>query len=84
MIEESEIDKNLKKYLTNTINSCTNKKVFKNESKIDELMDKTNNIIKLLNNINDRIEKIEKVIFSPNNNEISYYSNNNNNGKAIC
>jgi len=76
MIEESEIEKNLKKYLTNTINSCTNKKVFKNESKIDELMDKTNNIIKLLNNINDRIEKIEKVIFSPHSNEMIDINNN--------
>lgn len=67
MIEESEIEKNLKKYLINTINSCTNKKVFKNESKIDELMEKTNNILKLLNNINDRIENIE--------NKISYINN---------
>jgi hypothetical protein len=63
MIEESEIEKILKKYLSNTINSNTNKKIFKNESKIDELMEKTNSIIKLLNNISERIDNIENHIF---------------------
>ena len=58
MAEEPEIEKNLKKYLSNTINSSVNKKIFKNEAKIDELMEKSNNIINLLNNLNNRMEKI--------------------------
>ena len=58
MVEEPEIEKNLKKYLSNTINSSVNKKIFKNEAKIDELMEKSDNIINLLNNLNNRIEKI--------------------------
>jgi hypothetical protein len=39
MTEDPEIEKNLKKYLSNTINSSVNKKIFKNEAKIDELME---------------------------------------------
>jgi hypothetical protein len=77
MTEEPEIEKNLKKYLSNTINSSINKKIFKNEAKIDELMEKSDNIIhlldnfnKLLNNLNNRIENIEKVLLSDNNNLI--------------
>ena len=69
MAEEPEIEKNLKKYLSNTINSSVNKKIFKNEAKIDELMEKSDNIIhllnnfnKLLNNLNNRMENIEKVL----------------------
>ena len=70
--EEPEIEKNLKKYLSNTINSSVNKKIFKNEAKIDELMEKTDNIIKLLNNLNNRMENIELFI----NNKISNQNNN--------
>ena len=69
MEEDPEIEKNLKKYLSNTINSSVNKKIFKNEAKIDELMEKSDNIIhllnnfnKLLNNLNNRMESIEKVL----------------------
>jgi hypothetical protein len=60
--EEPEIEKNLKKYLSNTINSSMNKKIFKNEAKIDELMEKSDNIIKLLNIFNKRMESIEKLL----------------------
>jgi len=70
--EEPEIEKNLKKYLSNTINSSVNKKIFKNEAKIDELMEKTDNIIKLLNNLNKRMENIELFI---NNNRVSIQTN---------
>ena len=66
MEEEPEIDKNLKKYLSNTINSSVNKKFFKNEAKIDELMEKSNNIINLLNNLSNRMENIEKVLLLDN------------------
>jgi hypothetical protein len=66
MVEEPEIEKNLKKYLSNTINSSVNKKIFKNEAKIDELMEKSDNIIKLLNNLNNRIENIEKILSANN------------------
>jgi hypothetical protein len=82
MTEEPEIEKNLKKYLSNTINSSVNKKIFKNEAKIDELMEKSDNIInllnnfnKLLNNINTKIENIEKKIFEDN----KIFENNNEN-----
>ena len=71
MAEEPEIDKNLKKYLSNTINSSVNKKIFKNEAKIDELMEKSNNIINLLNNLNNRMENIEKILSLNNNNLIT-------------
>jgi hypothetical protein len=62
MTDEPEIEKNLKKYLSNTINSSVNKKIFKNEAKIDELMEKSDNIIRLLNNLNNKIENIEKIL----------------------
>ena len=62
MEEDPEIEKNLKKYLSNTINSNINKKNFKNEAKIDELMEKTNSILQLLNNFNERIKNIEKAL----------------------
>ena len=71
MAEEPEIEKNLKKYLSNTINSSVNKKIFKNEAKIDELMEKSNNIINLLNNLNNRMENIEKILSLNNNNLIT-------------
>jgi hypothetical protein len=64
--EEPEIEKNLKKYLSNTINSSVNKKIFKNEAKIDELMEKSDNIIKLLNILNNRMENIEKFLLLDN------------------
>ena len=73
MTEEPEIEKNLKKYLSNTINSSVNKKIFKNEAKIDELMEKSDNIIHLLNNLNkslnklnNRMENIEKALLLDN------------------
>ena len=65
------MDKELKKYLSNTINSSVNKKIFKNEAKIDELMEKSNNIINLLNNLNNRMENIEKILSLNNNNLIT-------------
>jgi hypothetical protein len=71
MTEEPEIEKNLKKYLSNTINSSVNKKIFKNEAKIDELMEKSDNIIQLLNNLNNRMENIEKVLLLNNHNLIT-------------
>lgn len=71
MTEEPEIEKNLKKYLSNTINSSVNKKIFKNEAKIDELMEKSDNIIQLLNNLNNRMENIEKVLSLNNHNLIT-------------
>jgi hypothetical protein len=71
MTEDPEIEKNLKKYLSNTINSSVNKKIFKNEAKIDELMEKSDKIIQLLNNLNNRIENIEKVLSLNNHNLIT-------------
>jgi hypothetical protein len=71
MEEDPEIEKNLKKYLSNTINSSVNKKIFKNEAKIDELMEKSDKIIQLLNNLNNRMENIEKVLSLNNHNLIT-------------
>jgi hypothetical protein len=61
-MDESVNDKLLKKYLSNTINSTINKKTFKNESKLDEILEKSNNILNLFNIMNKRIEKIENIL----------------------